>query len=274
MTRKLLRIFSLSWLIVLDGLRRHALLGLFVFALACVTGGILFIDFIPRDIGRASNDFFFSISWLTGAIFILFHGINAASWQDEKRAIHTFLARPISRSEYVLAVFSGLTILLLILNFVLSGTGWILLSFIKENVSNVYFQNLSFFNFIVCCCGVFTFQLVVLAVVIFFSSVVRGNLPVLLLTLSYYFICTGLPVVREAFGQEKEGKVEAAISLVLKYMTAVFPDFSMIDFKGAVVSEESLSLSLDFASPFILLFIYIGIFLWVSCVIYEKRDLQ
>ena len=74
MHKKFLRIGSLAWLIILDGMRRHALLGLFLFALTCETGGMFFFDFIPRDIGRASNDFLFSISWLAGILFVLFLG--------------------------------------------------------------------------------------------------------------------------------------------------------------------------------------------------------
>ena len=44
------RIYALARLVVLDGLRRHTLIGLVLFALAGVTGGLLFFDFIPRDI--------------------------------------------------------------------------------------------------------------------------------------------------------------------------------------------------------------------------------
>ena len=50
-------IAGLARLIILDGLRRHALLGLLLLAIFAEGAGLLFYEFIPRDIGRASNDF-------------------------------------------------------------------------------------------------------------------------------------------------------------------------------------------------------------------------
>ena len=80
------RISALARLIILDGLRRHALIGLILFALAAITGGLLFFDFIPRDIGRATNDFLFAIIWLTGFIFLLFHCVQVMAWDNERGA--------------------------------------------------------------------------------------------------------------------------------------------------------------------------------------------
>ncbi len=143
MLSRIQRISALARLIVLDGLRRHALIGLILFALAGITGGLIFFDFIPRDIGRATNDFLFSITWLTGFIFLLFHGVQVMAWDNERGSLHTFLARPLSRSEYALALYAGLAILLLALNLILGGLGWMVLKFIKSSVATTYFQHLS-----------------------------------------------------------------------------------------------------------------------------------
>ncbi|MDP3695081.1 MAG: hypothetical protein Q8R42_03075, partial [Desulfocapsaceae bacterium] len=190
--RSMRRISALARLIILDGLRRHALIGLILFALAGTTGGLLFFDFIPRDIGRAANDFLFSITWLTGFIFLLFHCVQVMAWDNERGALHTFLARPISRTEYALALYAGLAVLLLALNIILGGLGWGVLKLIKGSVGASYFQNLSFPFFLLAGTGLYWIQLMILAVILLFSSAVRGSFPVLLLTLCYYFICSGL----------------------------------------------------------------------------------
>lgn len=52
MTDALKRISALARLVLLDGLRRHALMGLIVLSMAAQAGALLFLDFIPRDIGR------------------------------------------------------------------------------------------------------------------------------------------------------------------------------------------------------------------------------
>jgi Cu-processing system permease protein len=271
------RIHALARLIVLDGLRRHALIGLILFALAGVIGGLLFFDFIPRDIGRAANDFLFSITWLTGFIFLLFHAVQVMAWDNERGALHTFLARPISRTEYALALFLGLAVLLLALNIVLGTMGWAVLKFIKGSlVASFYFQHLSFSFFLLAGAGLYWIQLMILSIILLFSGAVRGSFPVLLLTLCYYFICSGLPVVRESFKQQISHGTGGHQNLgtLLQWLTAIFPDYSWLDFKTFVASSDRVPITSQLALPFALSTLYIVIVLWLACVIYERRDLQ
>ncbi len=267
------RIRALARLIILDGLRRHALIGLILFALAGTTGGLLFFDFIPRDIGRAANDFLFSVTWMTGFIFLLFHAVQVMAWDNERGALHTFLARPISRTEYALALYAGLAILLLALNIILGALGWGVLHLIKGSVAEVYFHHLSLPYFLLAGAGMYWIQLMILAVILLFSSAVRGSFSVLLLTLCYYFICSGLPVVRESIKQ-KPGTATQFLDSLLKWLTAVFPDFSWLDFKTLVASTDQVPAVSLLTLSFSLSTLYIVIVLWLACVIYERRDLQ
>lgn len=270
------RIRALSWIIILDGLRRHALIGLVIFALAGATGGLLFFDFIPRDIGRATNDFLFSISWVTGSIFLLFHAVQVMAWDNDKGALHTFLARPISRSEYAVALFFGMAILLLLLNIILSGLNWSVLSLVRYSVDAAsYFQYLSFPFFLLAGVGLYWIQLMILAIILLFSSAVRGSFPVLLLTLCYYFICSGLPVVRQSFKQQRvHGDEHQTLDTFLQGLTAIFPDFSWLDFKTLVASSDPSPIASQLMFPFIHSVLYIVLVLWLSCKIFERRDLQ
>ncbi len=274
MFSSLRRIIALARLVILDGLRRHALIGLILFALAGTTGGLLFFDFIPRDIGRATNDFLFSLTWLTGFIFLLFHGVQVMAWDSERGSLHTFLARPISRPEYALALYGGLAVLLLALNIILGGLGWTMLNFIRGSVDAAsYFQHLSLPFFLLAAAGLFWIQLMILAVILLFSSAVRGSFPVLLLTLCYYFICTGLPVVRESFKQKSAASGQF-VDALCKWLTTIFPDFSWLDFKTLAASSDAIPLPAQLALPFIQATIYIVIVLWLACAIYQRRDLQ
>lgn len=268
------RIAALSRLIILDGLRRHALISLVLFALAGTIGGLLFFDFIPRDIGRASNDFIFSIIWLTGFIFLLFHGVQVMAWDSERGSLHTFLARPISRTEYALALYFGLAVLLLALNVILGAMGWGVLNIIKGSVGLTYFGNLSLVYYLFAAVGLFWIQMMILAVILLFSSAVRGSFPVLLLTLCYYFICTGLPVVRESFKQKISVDSSQFLGYLLKWLTAIFPDHSWLDFKTLVASSDPIPLPAQLALPFFQATLYIVIALWLACSIYKRRNLQ
>jgi ABC-type transport system involved in multi-copper enzyme maturation permease subunit len=256
--------------------RRHALIGLVFFALAGITGGLLFFDFIPRDIGRAANDFLFSITWLTGFIFLSFHAVQVVAWDHERGTLHTFLARPLSRTEYALALFVGLAALLLALNIILGALGWGVLKFIRGSVdATSYFQHLSFPMFLLAGSGLYLIQLMILAIILLFSSAVRGSFPVLLLTLCYYFTCSGLPVVRESLKQQiLHGANRQSFDTLSRWLTAFFPDFSWLDFKTLVASSDQAPVVSQMMLPFALSTLYIVIVLWLACVIYERRDLQ
>lgn len=274
MINRVKRILSLGRLTIIDGLRRHAIIGLILFALAGEAAGLLFFDMIPRDIGRASNDYLFSIGWVTGMIFLLFHGVKAVAWDSEHRVVHCFLARPISRTEYILGVFWGLAVLLLFLNLILGTIGWAVLAIIKNSVDPFFFKHLSLWFYILACLGLYSIQLMILSMILFFSGAIRGNLPVLLLTLCYYFICNGLPVVREAVSQRADADASQGLMVALKWLTTVFPDFSRLDFKTFVIAKDAGFQALEIVKIFGMSAMYIVIFLWFAALLFSRRDLS
>lgn len=274
MFNRIRRIRALARLIILDGLRRHALIGLLLFALAGVASGLLFFDFIPRDIGRATNDFLFSITWLTGFLFLLFHAVQVMAWNNDRGALHIFLARPISRTEYALSLFTGLAALLLALNIILGCLGWGVLCLIKGSLDAQHFGHLSLPFFLLAGAGLYWIQLMILAAILLFSSAVRGSFPVLLLTLCYYFISSGLSVVRESIRHKILTGSNQFFDALLKVLNAIFPDFSWLDFKTLVASSDSAPAASQMMLSFAMSTLYIVIVLWLACIIYERRDLQ
>lgn len=266
------KIGALARLVCLDGLRRHALIGLVLLAFGLEAGGLLFFEFIPRDVGRASGDFILSVGWLTGLLFLLFHAVQVMAWDEERRTIHTFLARPISRTQYVLGIFLGLALLLLLLNLVLGLLGYGVLVLIKNSLTPIYFPHLSPIHYSLAWAGLFCIELIILAIIMLFSGLVRGGFPVLLLTVSYAFICTGLPVVRASFANRPD--LPVALPLLLKGLTGLFPDFSRFDFKELITSDSAINAAQGLATDLGLLALYLTVALWLAALVYQRRDLQ
>lgn len=264
---------SLAVLVIVDGLRRYALIGLVVLSLVLQVGGLLFLDFIPRDVGRVSADFILSVGWFTGLLFLLFHAVQVMAWDEERRTIHTLLARPISRSQYVIGIYIGLVGLLALLNAVLGALGYCILLIIKDSVSSVYFTHLSLVNYIIAWLGLTLIELVVLAVIMLFSGLVRGGFLVLILTVAYSFICNGLPVVREAF-LSRSDESDSLVNYLLTFLTAIFPDFNQIDRKQLITVKADVVLAPELGLNAILLCCYLIIVVWLACLVYERRDLQ
>lgn len=274
MKHSIKRVSALGRIILIDGMRRYALIGLVVLALAGEAGGLLFFDFIHRDIGRASTDFIFSVSWVAGFIFLFFHAVQVMAWDEERRVIHTLLARPLSRSEYVIGVFSGLGALLLLLNLALGVIGWGTLMLIRHQVEATYFPHFSNLYYLCSWFGLFAMELMMLAVIMLFSGLIRGGFPVLLVSLAFYMICSGLPVVRNLFDIDEMAATVSSIRKILLGMTSIFPDFSRLDFKGAVVSTVNIPETSFIVTNFSLFIAYTVIMLWMACAVYQRRDLQ
>lgn len=266
------KLLSVARLVLLDGFRRRALLGLIVLAICLEIGGLLFIDFIPREIGRASVDFVLSVGWLTGFLFLLFHAIKVIALEDERRNIECILSRPVSRTQYMLGTFLGLAMLLFFLNTALGLIGKGILSFIKEAVGLSYFAN--FFNdhYFLSWLGLYGVELIILSIIFLFSGLVRGGFPVLLLTVAYCLICNGLPVVREVSNISDHDGI-SIIPTVLQVLSAIFPDFHRYDFRELVIATEpALTLKMMVIAGAMIV-LYTSVVLWLSAIIYSRRDL-
>lgn len=263
------RIFALARLVTLDGLRRHALIGLVALALGIELSGLFFFAFVPRDIGRVLTDFVVTIGWCAGMVFLLFHAVQVMSWGEDRRVIHTLLARPISRTEYVLGVFAGLLFLLFLLNVLLGVTGFAVLALIKYWVGEVFFSSLGVGKYLLAWAGVMSIQAMILSAIVLFSGMIRGGFTVLLVTLSYYLICNGLPVAIDFFKGDSVFTKKFLVALTL-----AFPNFSRFDYKGLIVALgkwpdlESLALN----AAYVLL--YCTLVLTLAAGIYNRRDLK
>jgi len=221
-------------------------------SVAAQAGAFLFFDFIPRDIGRASADFILSLAWLTGFIFLFFHGVQVMALDEERKVIYSLL-----------------------LNLLLSGLGFGALTLIRQMVAPVYFSQLSIFAYLLSWLGLFSLQLLLLAVILLFSGLVRGSFPVLLIALAYYAICSGLPVVRESVAQQAAGDQGASgLHSLLVWLTALFPDFARLDFKNSITAVATLPEAPLLLIHFGLTGAYISLVLWLACLVYQRRDLQ
>jgi len=269
------RILAIAQVIYLDGKRRHTILGLLAFSILAESSGLLYLDFFGRDVGRASSDFLFSIMWLAGLVYLMFHAVQVIARGEEQGIIHVLISRPISRGEYVIGVYAGLAFLLLALQLLLGLIAFGTLAWIKSLFDPVYFPALSVTHYLLSWSGLVFMQMMFLAAIVLFSGLVRGSFPVLMLSMAYYFICSGLPVIREARNQQlASGEGTHLSDFILQGMAAIFPDFSRLDFKDSVVSVASLPHTSQITLNFTVAILYITLLLLFSSLAYNRRDLQ
>jgi len=262
------RIIALAHITFLSGLRRNAVWGLCLFALLLEVCGVLFMDFFGRGLGRVICDFQFSIMWIAGMLFILFYAVQTLAWDDEHRTIDSILARPISRTEYVLGSMLGLSLLLLCFELLLAGMAYGEILWVKPSIGEIYFPVFSSLHFMVSWLGLQLILLTQLSIVLLISSAIRGAFPVMLLSLAYALICSGLPVVRASLKEQASENSDT----IFQWMTMLFPNFSLLDFKNAVLSIEPIHNAALYLS-FGLISVYLVMTLVLSCYIYQRRDI-
>lgn len=262
------RIFALTRLVFIDGLRRHAFLGLVVLSIALELGGLFLFGFVPRDIGRVLVDYVVTVGWVTGMTYLLFHAVQVMGWGEDRRVIQLLLSQPLSRSEYVTGVFFGLLSLLVVLNGVLGGVSYMVLVAIQTSAGE-YFSQLGIVEYLLAWGGVFAVEFMILSAIVVFSGLVRGGFSVLLLTIAYYLICNGVPVALEFF----KGGASLMRNLLVG-LTFFFPNFDRWDYKGLVVAvgktPSAGSLLLDFGY----MFLYCVLAIALASKIYGMRDIK
>lgn len=269
------RIRALAGIVFRDGIRRRMLIGLVILALLVELFGFVFMDFFGHDVGRAASDYLFSSMWGAGLLFLFFHAVQFIAWDEENRAIYSILAKPISRAEYVLGVTFGLSLLLLSLQIALGGIAFISLLWLKSNLASSYFPLFHYAHFFLAWGGLVVMQLCILAAIIFFSGLARGGFTVLILSLSYYFICSGLPVVRSMVHQTNpDPHKESILEIGLKGLAALFPDLNRLDLKNSVLAQQVGIAPWDLLLQFLYSMSYYGLVVVLACYLYSYRDLR
>lgn len=263
-------VLALARIVFIDGVKRNTLLGLFLFALALQVSCLFFYQFIPREILRFTIDFVLSVEWFAGFLLLLFHAVGVVAWDDNHGGIEAILARPITRFNYVVGVYTGISTLLLILNISLGLVGAVNIWYLHTSVPT-YFENFSAQWLALSWFGVWVIELLLLSIVLFWSSVVRGSFPVLLLTICYYLICNGLPVVRESLA--KHNDLPAYVSPLLKWLSLAFPNFKSYDYRQYVIDSAGVFDNIQALFPLGFALVYIVFFLWITGLIYNQRDL-
>ena len=269
------RILALARITWLNGRRRHAVWGLFAFALALEAAGFSFADFFGHDLGRAASDWVFSIMWMAGLLFTLFYAVRAVAWDENHRVIDSILAHPVSRGEYVLGMALGLWMLALTLEAALGLVGLGVLAWMRHSIDPAYFPHFSTARFALAWLGLQAALAMMLAALMLFSGLLRGAFPVLLSMLAWLLTGSGIPVVEQSLQRMAErGHPAPVLQGIVHWLGAAFPNPGRLDFKDAVVSARPLpDLGLDPAWALALALLYAAVALALAIALYERRDI-
>ncbi len=240
-----------------ESLRDKILYNLVLFAGLLIGLSVLLADLSITEHHKVIADMGLAAINLIGVIIAIFVGISLVNKEIERRTIYTIMARPVSRSVFIMGKYFGLALTLVVNMGVMLAVFLLTLWLYHVPIERSLFQAVQL---------MFVEILVVTAIALFFSTFTSSTLSAIF-TLSLYVI-GHLTADLRAMVATNEGGMGKAVVEVLYYLC---PNLEMLNIKGqAAVGIPAAPEYMMLASLYG--FLYAGMLLTVACLVFQRRD--
>jgi Cu-processing system permease protein len=205
---------------------------------------------IVSDVGLAAIN-------LVGVIIAVFVGIGLVSKEIERRTIYTILARPITRTQFILGKYSGLGCVMVVNLAIMVAMFLLTIGFSGNPVHGSLFQAIQL---------IFVETLLVTALAMFFSTFSTPTLSAIM-TIGFYLI-GHLTTDLKAIAEKSQSPVSGVIMSGLYY---VCPNLEWLNIKGQAARGVMVSGEYQLAATAYGL-VYASLLLFGACRIFERRD--
>jgi ABC-type transport system involved in multi-copper enzyme maturation permease subunit len=254
------RIAAVAGNTVREAIRNRVLYTLVAFALVMISSSVMLSNLSYVEQGRILQDLAFAAARLFGVVIAIAVGVNLIYKEVERRTIYTVLAKPISRSEFLLGKYLGLvaTIWMMV---VIMGIAFAAVSLLDQRALG--WSHLA-------AMGLLAVELaVVVALATFFSAFTTPMLAALFTTGIWIAGNLTRDLVALAAQTHVEGIVRIAGALY-----QVLPDLTL--FNLALKASHGLPIQPgpEVALPLGYAAAYVGVVLMLASVIFARRDFR
>ncbi|MDH5667353.1 MAG: ABC transporter permease [Nitrospira sp.] len=241
----------------LENLRDKILYSLLLFAALLIAASIFLGTLTIAEQDKIVTDMGLAAINLIGVIIAIFVGIGLVSKEIERRTIYTIMARPVSRTQFVLGKYAGLTVTLTVNIVVMFLVLLLTLWWIGAPIHPSLLQAVSL---------IFIELLVVTALAMLFSTFSSATVSASL-TLGLFAV-GHLTQDLKGIAEKSHNDMMTAIMTGIYYLC---PNLELLNIKGPAAAGISVSLTYQaWATAYGLL--YAGMLLAVACVIFQRRD--
>lgn len=225
-----------------------------------------------RQVTELSTTLSFSLLSAILLLLAVFLGVTTI-WRDiERRFTFSVLSLPLTRREYLLGKFIGISIFMILVSILLGGVTCLVIK-----VSSIMYPPMKpvAWGLITLCIAFDAFKYILLLSIAFLISTVSTSffLP-LFGTLSFYIAGT---VTQQVYDYLSTPSSQNSVSVIVKYLALMvyylLPNLSGFDLKVNAIYSLSLPVS-GVALTFIYFCIYTGIMLSCAILIFEKREMK
>ena len=257
-----------------EGIRNRALQGILLIALFSSAAFLVVVPLFAFETGKVVVDLGFAAMSLAGLGIVFFLAIALLTEDIHRRTICLILSRPISRAQYVLGKFFGLSIAIflavLIIALLAIFFGWLGIQFIPSMTPPRHFSwgilaTGVLFNYI---------SLLIIMAVAFLSTVVTTNAYLsMLVTFCVYVIGHSLETIVKIVLSGEFVKVGPMYTQMLKFFTWFFPNLSAFDLK--IYIGYGLPLSASYCLWTVLYGIfYIAIVIFLTIILFKNKEIK
>ncbi|UCG13695.1 MAG: ABC transporter permease subunit [Deltaproteobacteria bacterium] len=255
----------------LGGIRDRTVFGIFILGLLLMLTVPIFSYFSMRQTTEVAAGYSLAVISVIGLLLTVFMGGNLISRDIDRKAIHTVVTLPISRTRYLLGKFIGLALLLLIS---------LLILYLLAAVA-VYFTSyqyppsrpLQWETYLLVMISEYMMLLVISAMSVLFTSFATSTFLPMALTLAVYCIGQSTALVKDYLDKAPEAKqISSLVSFFAKGSYYIFPNLSAFDMKNAFV--YSLPMDLQYLLTVLLYgLFYLSVVIFMATYFFSRRDL-
>ncbi|RPI72677.1 MAG: ABC transporter permease [Desulfobacteraceae bacterium] len=249
-----------------EGIRNRALLGILAVAILL---GFVYLAFVPLfafDTGKVITDLGFASITLSGLAIVVFMGISLLTRDIHQRSVCLILARPVSRTTYVIGKFYGLAATIGIAVLMIAGialaTGWLGVWLVPEIKAPRHF---SFLVLFITVAFQYLSLLILMAIAFLFTVLTTNEYLSMLFTFCVYVIGHSLETVVKVMTEGQFVNADPTHLQLMQILTWVFPNLSAFDLKvhvayGLILPIQSTLWTLAYGIFYILLILMLTIF--------------
>lgn len=265
--------WAIAKLTVKECLRYRILYGIIIFSLFSLFFALMVSSMFMRDLQKVLLDISlgtFSIALLSIPFFL---SISIVSRDLENNTVHTLLAKPVTRSQYITGKFLGLFTLTGFISLILFALILGVVFLAKSMYNDYFFESLKLQNIAISCMTTFVGVMVINCCAIFWSIVTTSSFLATLLTLSTYIIGQMSEDLVRFMSLDTPGvAISPIVQATVKTAMYVFPNLAVFDFKyqaayGLTILGEEIFTALLYAVS------YCVVILLLTTGIFSRRDI-
>ncbi len=240
-----------------ETIRDKILYNLVFFALLLIGASVLLGALTIGEQSRIVNDLGLAAINLVAVIIAIFVGIGLVTKEIERRTIYTILSRPITRVQFILGKYLGLTFIVVV-NIAIMFAMFLATIWLSGNV--IYgslFQAVEL---------ILVETLLVMAIAMFFSTFSSSTLSATI-TIGLYVI-GHLTSDLKGIAEKSQNQLTEAVLTALYY---VCPNFELLNVKGQAASGILVEMGYQ-ATATAYGLVYTGLLLTGACLIFQRRD--